>query len=206
MMKKDTKQKILDAAIKLFNEQGYVNIRLQNIADEASISIGNLNYHFKHKIEILSAILDQIKLAQIDLLENLQLAPIFETFSNFLLQTFQLQKQYTFFFLDALEIIRTSKDLAIEQRQHVQWKERQFEFLILSYVARGAMVDFVNHELAGKIAKQLRRTIDGWMLHRFVEGENISDFNIFFDDIWLVFQPYLTKIGVEEKEGMNKMI
>ena len=37
-----TKQKILLAALQLFNENGIANVRLQHITDEAFHSIGNL--------------------------------------------------------------------------------------------------------------------------------------------------------------------
>ena len=45
-----TKQKIVHASIKLFNENGVANVRLQQIADEIGISVGNLAYHFNLEI------------------------------------------------------------------------------------------------------------------------------------------------------------
>ncbi|MEL7123903.1 MAG: TetR/AcrR family transcriptional regulator, partial [Bacteroidota bacterium] len=50
---KSTKQKILDAALKLFNQDGIVNVRLQHIADEAFVSVGNLAYHYSNKESIV---------------------------------------------------------------------------------------------------------------------------------------------------------
>ena len=37
-----TKEKIRKAALKRFNEEGIVNVRLQHIAGEAFLSVGNL--------------------------------------------------------------------------------------------------------------------------------------------------------------------
>jgi len=42
-----TKQKILKQSLQLFNELGISNVSLRDIADEAGISVGNLQYHFK---------------------------------------------------------------------------------------------------------------------------------------------------------------
>lgn len=42
-----TKGKILVEALKLFNEKGFVNVRLQHIADKCNICVGNLAYHFE---------------------------------------------------------------------------------------------------------------------------------------------------------------
>ncbi|MEO1437894.1 MAG: TetR/AcrR family transcriptional regulator [Bacteroidota bacterium] len=61
---KKTKVKILDAALKCFNEQGVVNVRLQHIADEAFIRVGNLTYHFSNKEAIVLALYQQISEAQ----------------------------------------------------------------------------------------------------------------------------------------------
>jgi len=48
-----TKKKIIVAALKLFNQNGLVNVRLQHIADEAFISIGNMAYHYHNGCFIL---------------------------------------------------------------------------------------------------------------------------------------------------------
>lgn len=53
---KNTKQKILDTAILLFNEKGYENVSLREIAREADTTIGNLTYHFKKKEDLVIAI------------------------------------------------------------------------------------------------------------------------------------------------------
>ena len=51
-----TKQKILNSSINLFNKKGLVNVRLQQIADESGISVGNLAYHYYSKKAIIQAI------------------------------------------------------------------------------------------------------------------------------------------------------
>lgn len=53
---KDTKQRLCLAAIALFNEKGYDNTSLREIAEAAGTTIGNLTYHFPHKEELISEI------------------------------------------------------------------------------------------------------------------------------------------------------
>lgn len=48
-MKKNTRRQILDTAKRLFNERGYNDVSLKDIADEVGISKGNLTYHFSKK-------------------------------------------------------------------------------------------------------------------------------------------------------------
>jgi AcrR family transcriptional regulator len=52
-----TAERILDAALTLFNEQGVARTSTNVIADVAEISVGNLYYHFKNKNEILVSLL-----------------------------------------------------------------------------------------------------------------------------------------------------
>ena len=52
-----TRQRILDAAAKVFREQGYANARLSDIAELAGIQTGSLYYHFTGREELVAEIL-----------------------------------------------------------------------------------------------------------------------------------------------------
>ena len=52
-----TRDKIIHAAIELFNEQGEQNVTTNHIAAHLSMSPGNLYYHFRNKEDIIQAII-----------------------------------------------------------------------------------------------------------------------------------------------------
>jgi AcrR family transcriptional regulator len=54
----DMRENILARALEMFNEEGYVEVGMRQIARELDISPGNLTYHFKRKEDILFALLD----------------------------------------------------------------------------------------------------------------------------------------------------
>lgn len=53
---KNTKQRIKDKARELFNQQGLSDTSLRNIAGELGMSQGNLNYHYKVKEDLVTAL------------------------------------------------------------------------------------------------------------------------------------------------------
>jgi AcrR family transcriptional regulator len=53
----DTKERILDAAERLFGEMGYDGTSLRAITAAAKVNIAAVNYHFKSKEELLRAVL-----------------------------------------------------------------------------------------------------------------------------------------------------
>src|SRR6266567_9198476 len=58
--KMNTKERIVETAIRLFNEQGTGAVSTNHIAQALSMSPGNLYYHFRNKEEIIRAILERM--------------------------------------------------------------------------------------------------------------------------------------------------
>lgn len=59
------KERILEVALKLYNERGINAITTRHIAKELEISPGNLHYHFRHTSDIIEALYDEF-VAQIE--------------------------------------------------------------------------------------------------------------------------------------------
>ncbi len=103
-----TKEKIINTAIKLFNESGIQGITSRHIAAEMGISHGNLDYHYKTKEDLLLGIYEKMRL---DISESYQVSGVFssslEHFHKLLVEFEEFQYRYRFFNLDVLEISRT---------------------------------------------------------------------------------------------------
>ncbi|MEJ2680375.1 MAG: TetR/AcrR family transcriptional regulator [Gammaproteobacteria bacterium] len=69
-----TRDKILQTALELFNQEGEASVTTLDIAQTLNISPGNLYYHFRGKEDILSCVFDQLYLALIPRLEELEIS------------------------------------------------------------------------------------------------------------------------------------
>ncbi|MEO6637062.1 MAG: TetR/AcrR family transcriptional regulator [Ginsengibacter sp.] len=102
-----TKQRILKISEKLFFEQGIANVRLQQIADNAGISIGNLAYHFKNKEVIVEGVYSEL-LEELSALHTGE--KVYEglaCFEKYFSDMFKFQKENGFYLNNFWEIERT---------------------------------------------------------------------------------------------------
>ncbi len=200
-----TKQRILDAALRLFNEQGYVHVRLQQIAEAAEMSVGNMAYHYPHKLDILHAIYRELRQGQEALLGEVGLAPVFGNFDYFLRMSFQLQQKHRFFYQDTLELMRESGALRADHQELIQHQQLQLEVLLAFNQARGALAWDGASNPTCRIARQLRRAMDSWFYLQMVEGRDPEDLQAYRRNTWRVMQPYFTETGRQEYESLPKL-
>ena len=102
----DTKQKILEASLQLFNDNGISNTRLQQIADETGISVGNLAYHFNNKEAITESLIANVIVSLQSLLRQYGKYASLTDLDYFFSAYYQLCNQYRFLIFDILEIKR----------------------------------------------------------------------------------------------------
>lgn len=55
-----TRDRILDMALKLFNQRGIDNVSIRDIAAELNISDGNLRYHFRTRDDLVEALFQRL--------------------------------------------------------------------------------------------------------------------------------------------------
>jgi AcrR family transcriptional regulator len=202
-----TKDKILAAALFLFNRFGFVSVRLQHIADEVGISTGNLAYHFKTKDDIIESLYTQLKHEQQQLLADLRMIPLFVNIDRHLVNTFALQKKYSFFYTDTLEVIRAYPAIRREYREQAHWQAIQLEIVLNFNVARGALIAPQPPDSLALLANRYLLLLESWMNFERLKGTEINDLNIALlqENIWGLLAPYFTWTGKNEFAAMNKL-
>lgn len=197
-----TKTKIREAALRLFNQNGMVNVRLQHIADEAFISVGNLAYHYPNKEAILLALYEAITQKQKELLAEYRIVPLFDNIDRLIRHTFHLQQQHVFFYLDTLEIIRAYPSILEAQKQHIASQINQLKFILDFNTARGALITEPRENVFQRLAQQIWMTMDFWLGQQAVRTQEVVKEEDYRNAVWNLLIPYFTKMGRQEYEQM----
>lgn len=201
-----TVHKILAAALACFNRQGYANVRLQHIADEARMSIGNMTYHFRTKDDIVRALWAHLEREQRASLDAFRVLPLFEDLERLMEHVFDLQARHAFLYLDTLEVMRAFPDLQTAYAQHLSWQIQQLGWALDFNRARGALE---GHLLEGgrslSLAKQFWSTANTWPYSQSVAGLPMGDYEDFRNLLWNLLFPYLTDMGQQELRQINAL-
>ena len=179
---------------------GFVNVRLQHIADAVCISVGNLAYHFHNKDSIVETLYDQLKEQQEVLLYDFRTAHLFEDINRQLQQVFQLQKKYLFFYLDTLEVLRTYPAIKEKHQEHIAWQLQQIEWMFEFNTFRGSFKEPAQDGQYKKSSWLFWSTVDNWMYARLISGLDHLKEEDFLRDVWNLLIPYFTEEGLQEFE------
>lgn len=110
-----TRERILDAALELFNTNGTGAVSTNHIAEAARLSVGNLYYHFKNKEEIIRALFERIA-RDADIAFAVRPGDIFgiADLERILRANYSLQWRYRFFYREMLPLL--SRDTILAER------------------------------------------------------------------------------------------
>ncbi|MFN4144692.1 MAG: TetR/AcrR family transcriptional regulator [Runella sp.] len=202
-----TKQKIIESALFLFNRFGFVSVRLQHIADETGLSVGNLAYHFKTKDDIIEHIYTEIVAEQQRLLADLRMIPLFVNLDTHLESIYQIQQQFSFFFTDTLEVMRAYPMIRRRHREHIKWQQIQVQLFIEFNVSRGAMKAPQKPDSFEQLAQRFVLLSDTWLSYEVMQGAIAKEIPAeqFKSALWSIFVPYFSEIGFIEYQQMKAL-
>lgn len=190
-----TKTKILKAALGLFNRHGLVNVRLQKIADEVGISVGNLAYHFYSKEAIVKAIDAELSELISPFIAEDRLFLSLMDFDNHLARFYHLLRNYSFYFIDILELKRAYPKLYKRQDNYIQQITLQIENWFSANMERGLIQEPIRDKHYKIIAHTIWMIITFWMTQPIDRGLPEERERIFKEVVWSQILPYLTETG-----------
>jgi len=157
-----TKERILETALRLFNEEGEPNVTTNHIADEMDISPGNLYYHFRNKDEIIWQIFlryeEQIKQALHS--PDLRTANA-EDMWNYLNVIFETIWQYRFLYRNLIQLMERIEFLKRHFR-HILALKSKTALRILNDLAQLELLH-ADEETIASLADQIALTATFWL-------------------------------------------
>lgn len=196
-----TKDKILQTAIKQYNEVGVQGITSRHIAAEMGISHGNLDYHYKTKEDIILAIYEKMREEMSDyfIARNENTSPI-EHVHLLLIQLEEFQYSYRFMNLDVLEITRAYPNITELLQKTSEYRKLQMDFLFQQFRSSEYMIQ-IEPEIFEQTQHIIRIIITFWLSQREVLATiQFTQKGAMVKSIWAVINPYLTEKGVKEKD------
>jgi len=136
----DTRTRIADAALALFNADGTHAISTRHVAAKLGISPGNLYYHFGNKEEIVLALYGRIEEQLLGIVVPLQNpTPSFDEVLQYLDRIFAHLGEYRFFYRDLTSLLQDVPGLKDRYRLLAEKVQANSRLLFKSLVAEGWM-------------------------------------------------------------------
>ena len=197
-----TKEKILNISSRLFYEKGIANVRLQQIADNAKISVGNLAYHYPNKQAIVNAIyrtaFDQLS----ELIETIFAEDDFTDFDDSIKSFFRFQNTYGFCFNNVWEISRNYPHL------HQQWKTTSNRMLMqiqkrFTAFSKEGLINPEPFKSAYKtLSEQLLLHFLCWVIQQSMRSKSATLLS-FRRTSWALIFPYFSETGIAEYKSLG---
>jgi len=204
-----TRDKIVSAALALFNENGERNITTNHIAADLGISPGNLYYHFKNKEAIIREIFESYS---VELLEGF--IPVDTQQDNLALLKryldciFTLMWKYRFFYANLPQILQHDeilheKYLAVQRRSQVNLNAIFKSFIELKLLN-------IKEEEVKPLVTSLHLIIFSWLSYQssMTLNSDITEQVIHQGMLQMttVMKPYTTALGEKQLQLLEKGI
>ena len=204
-----TREKIIQASIALFNEQGERNVTTNHIAADLGISPGNLYYHFRNKEDIILSIYEEY--ARNLLIETMPVVtPDVKPLDAIILYmdvVFQAMMKFRFFYSN-LPVLLAKNPLLHDKYVEVQSIISERVSQLLLSLKKAEMMGFDDEDLPD-IVSILRLVNTFWLsFYQTQNNDVIINDSVFYQGvlkILVIIQPYISDSAKEEFLAARKM-
>lgn len=197
-----TRDKIIQASIALFNEQGERNVTTNHIAAALAISPGNLYYHFRNKEDIILSIYEEY--ARTLLLESMpEVSPEVKPLDSIILymdMVFQAMMKFRFFYSN-LPVLLAKNPLLHDKYVEVQSVIGDRVSQLLISLKHAEMMEFDDADLPDIVS--ILRLVNTFWLSFYQTQNNDVEINdsVFYQGvlkILVIIQPYIRESAKDE--------
>ena len=197
---KNTKEKILQASLLLFNEKGMVNVSLRQIAQELNISQGNLNYHFKLKEDIVEALYFQLVEEMDNQMKSMQLDNQLSSLYKSSIKTMEKMYDYKFNLIDFIHLLNENMKIKSHYATLMKFRNEQFQSLFRSLVEADIFRPAEFDQEYERLYQRMNIIGDSW-INVYATFDEKNSVEYYGDLLFEMIYPYLTDKGKREYWG-----
>ncbi len=194
-MSLSAKNKIIIKSVRLFNEWGFGAVSMQELANQLSMTRGNLTYHFKDKEALLETIVERVWAKMEAERSKIRALPSFENLYNSTKILYQTQKEYSFLFLDR-HVLQHSL-VKNKFREMTQQAITDYKATIAFAMRLGNMKAEPFKGLYHNLAFITWMLSFYWLNQEFARGAEAHDFEEMIKKIWSILLPHFTEKGTQ---------
>lgn len=157
-----TKDRIIDTALRLFNDEGEPNVTTNHIADEMDISPGNLYYHYRSKDDIIWQIfLNYEKKIQHVLSQKDVDYTSMEDMWFYLHMVFEVIAEYRFLYRNLIQLMNRIEFLKRHFRRILAMKSQTALNIMQQLAEQGSLK--ADEQTIASLADQIALTATFWL-------------------------------------------
>lgn len=163
-----TAERILEAALDLFNRFGEPNVSTTLVASELSISPGNLYYHYPAKDELINRLCEAYELELDELLHASEGVRDVEDAWFFMHSLFELLWRHRFLYRDLNDLLSKNRQLEMRFQKVLQNKTDAVRTM-LAGLGRAGHLDIDAREV-GMLAQSMVVVLTYWLSYEYVRN------------------------------------
>lgn len=190
----NTKEKILDKALEMFNLEGVEKVTTRHIAKALGMSQGNLHYHYPNKNELINTLFQEFLLAIHDAKSH---SPEHEfsrlqVFSS-MKENFNIMYTYRFLFIDNEIVWRRIPDIKTTVIKLFEVKKNEIKVLINQYQNEKIFRKEITNNQIDFLTNQFILVISTWLTASDYMNRPKSEVDYFVKFTFRLWLPYLTE-------------
>ena len=188
-----TKKIILQKAIELFNQNGYVAVSMRDIADATNKSVGNITYHYKKKSDLIRAVveLQYEDFKSLDLKSDVSIMDFNEQLKTMLL----FQKKYYFYFSNMIELRKNYHEISEFQSKVRKMLIMHFSQIIENFEKKEIFRVSPNEKLRKYLANGIVLLMMSWIQQ--ISSDATEQHDELLNIVWSILYFNLTEKGID---------
>lgn len=194
-----TREQIKRKATDLFNQKGFKNVTLREVAKVLGKSYGNITYHYKTKDHLILDLYEDMIAETTEIMTSFTSQNLFHGILDAPKKTFKISMKYLFFYVDYVEIRRNYKAIYLKVEESNAFRKENF----MKVLEQLQVQKIIREELTQNDLNYLM-DLSGAMRTFFflnLHPENFADPELetrYIEYVNNLVLPYLTVKGVEE--------